>query len=295
MVYFRMKELRFAFDVENLRVCAEYLRQVRYSPFFRKNVRDVVEQLKAASVKKFETTFGSSRETNLSRLPWGAVYSSVPWKGFSCFYFPCSFTSSQTELRACDVQETFPDHSIIEVGYLIYHRGETVVQVLDIVPLHACATKLDQALNETDKQRKGELLEDCVAGLFEAVGAFKVVERRCRTETEEIDLVVENCGAPGVWTKEAPFIVCECKNWWSPVPRKELDSLVTKCSNRRGRCSVGIFISMHGTTDDFDQELLRLSRGNLLIIVLTQQDLKDACQRGLIAVLNEAHRREVMR
>ncbi|NMO04862.1 restriction endonuclease [Gordonia sp. TBRC 11910] len=137
-------------------------------------------------------------------------------------------------------------------------------------------TDADIARVETapDAHSKGKSLEDLVATLFVSLGGFEVVKRNYRTATEEIDIVLKNVSNTPSWKHRSPFIEIECKNWSTPAPRPELDSLRTKVENRAGQCGIGVFVSWSGFTQDFENELLRLSRENYVIVVIDGEGIK---------------------
>lgn len=123
---------------------------------------------------------------------------------------------------------------------------------------------------------KGKSLEDLVATLFVSLGGFQVIKRNYRTKTEEIDVVLKNVSNAPFWKHRSPFIEVECKNWSTPAPRAELDSLRAKVENRAGQCGIGVFVSWSGFTKDFDNELLRLTRENYVIVVMDGEGITEA-------------------
>ncbi len=121
-------------------------------------------------------------------------------------------------------------------------RGQLDTQLLDT--WHAAAT-------EPDRNRKGALLEEAMDTLFRTMPGFVVADKRRRNEIEELDLIVRNESTDPFWSHEGPYILVECKNWFSRVGRSEIDTFRAKMQRRRGRCRLGIFVALGGFTEPF--------------------------------------------
>jgi len=134
---------------------------------------------------------------------------------------------------------------------------------------------LERIESEPASAGKGEILEVFVARLLETIPGFAIAAN-VRTETEEIDITVTNRSADQFWKKERQIIPVECKNLSSRCGKNELVSFKEKLINRRGRCRLGIFVSWNGFADTIDKELLRTSSGDLVIILVDGDDLRDA-------------------
>lgn len=129
--------------------------------------------------------------------------------------------------------------------------------------------------NEKDSNIKGRLLEELMNKFFSAVDGFEVIER-LRTETEEIDLVILNKSAVPLWQKESFLILVECKNWSKKCGKNELVVFKEKIVNRKGRAKIGFLVSWNGFAETFTKEDLRSSHGDLLIIPVSGESLKEA-------------------
>lgn len=159
--------------------------------------------------------------------------------------------------------------------------------------------KLEELLlkveEEQDKYKKGKVLEDLMVEFFSRVNGFKDIKSNIRTETEEIDIVIVNKSDNHVFRREEIMILAECKNWNKKVERCNLDSLEKKISNRRGRCTLGFFISWNGVTSCFEKELLRGSRDNVVIVVLDKNKIKDAVKsKNIEKFLEEALKKAIL-
>ena len=73
------------------------------------------------------------------------------------------------------------------------------------------------ATTETDRPRKGKLLEQFMLLLFRTIPGFHHVRTNVRNEIEEVDLLIRNESQDPLWSKEGPFFLAECKNWSSRV------------------------------------------------------------------------------
>jgi hypothetical protein len=126
---------------------------------------------------------------------------------------------------------------------------------------------------------KGASLEILMAALFEQIPGFTVI-RSVRTETEQIDLEILNDSQDAVYSKDAPLVLVECKNWTDRPGRPEFSSLETKILNRGRRCTLGFFVSWSGFAGTVPLEQLRLSRGSYIIVCLTGADIGRAALAG---------------
>jgi hypothetical protein len=127
---------------------------------------------------------------------------------------------------------------------------------------------------------KGRSLEDLVAELFDTVPGLNVVDRRRRTQTEEIDLVISHDGNVQGFKGEAELILAECKNWSKKCGGNEFVLFKEKINNRKGRSSLGFLISWNGFADTIPKEMLRLSHERVLIVPLNGDQIRTAVQRG---------------
>ena len=120
---------------------------------------------------------------------------------------------------------------------------------------------------ETDRHRKGKMLEDLMAVLFRTVPGWHA-ETRLHNELEEIDVVIRNESADPLWSKEGQYLIAECKHWSKPVGVAELRSFLWKLHNRYGRCHLGFFVTTQRFTEPFLDELRRGSKSNVVVIAI---------------------------
>lgn len=138
---------------------------------------------------------------------------------------------------------------------------------------------LKKVEDSKDSYKKGKALELLMKLLFEQVDGFHV-DTNARTKTEEIDIFIRNESKSEFWKKESIFIIGECKNWTEKVGKNELVIFRSKIENRKDRVKLGFFISWNGFTETYTSEDLRGSKGDILIIPITGQQIKECIING---------------
>jgi hypothetical protein len=127
---------------------------------------------------------------------------------------------------------------------------------------------------------KGRVLEQLIAALFQTVPGLSLSDSRVRTETEEIDLVLENhCEDPRL-KREGAIILVECKNWSSKCGKNEFVLFKEKIRNRKGRCTIGFLFSWNGFAGTITKEMLRESQGDPLIVPIESEQIRKAVLDG---------------
>lgn len=152
-----------------------------------------------------------------------------------------------------------------------------------------------QVRTETDRNRKGKLLEELVKLLFRATPGFERVETRLDNGTEEIDIVVENQSQDSPWKNDgAPYLLGECKNWSKPCGADELRKFIAKFDTKYERARTGFFVAPGGFTKDFHEARRERKSGPALVIPIDADGLSrwiEADDR--LDVLRELYRRAV--
>lgn len=143
--------------------------------------------------------------------------------------------------------------------------------------------KLIEAVNDEEKNNleHGRALEKLMLKFFSEVEGFQC-QLNARTETEEIDIWILNMSKDELFAKESNLILCECKNWRQNVSRSELSVFLEKMKNRNGRCKLGFFIAWNGVTGDFKKELLRITRNEEVVVLLSKEGIISAIKTGNI-------------
>lgn len=127
---------------------------------------------------------------------------------------------------------------------------------------------------ETDRNRKGSLLEELVALLFRATPGFERVETHLKNASEEIDIVVENRADDPLWTKDgSSYLVGECKNWSSPCDVAEFRNFYMKLTNKFERVRTAFFIAPGGFTAGFHAARAEQKTSGVLVIPVDADDL----------------------
>jgi DNA-binding NarL/FixJ family response regulator len=134
----------------------------------------------------------------------------------------------------------------------------------------------EDAYRFTDIQEKGKALEDLAAALFQSVHGFTINERNCKTETEEIDIVILNESPHPFWRDRGSLLLVECKNWHSQkVGKNEFVLFKEKIQNRSGICKLGFLICTELFAETITKEMLRGSREDTLIVPIDKENLQE--------------------
>lgn len=148
---------------------------------------------------------------------------------------------------------------------------------------------------ETDRNRKGKLLEELVKLLFRATPGFERVETRLDNKIEEIDITVENNADDAPWKNDgASYLLGECKNWSKPCGSGEFRNFYAKLTTKYQRARTGFFFAPGGFTPEFHQTRREHAKDDALVIPVDGEDLErwiEADDRA--AVLRDLHKRAV--
>jgi Holliday junction resolvase-like predicted endonuclease len=133
-----------------------------------------------------------------------------------------------------------------------------------------------QRISEGTPQQRGRRLENLLAFLFSQVQDMKVIETNYRTETEEIDLVLQvDNFSPRVWQNPGvPFILVEAKNRADKATQQVMSVLLTKLQTKRGTTRIAFLISMAGFTEDAKLQELRFSTQEMCVVMIDRTQLE---------------------
>jgi hypothetical protein len=92
---------------------------------------------------------------------------------------------------------------------------------------------------------KGRTLEELTSRLFNSIPGFAATGHVV-TETEEIDVRIQNGSDDPHWRDESYLLLAECKNWSSACGKNEFVLFKNKLRNRVGRVSCGFLVSWNG-------------------------------------------------
>ena len=132
---------------------------------------------------------------------------------------------------------------------------------------------IDRALCETDIYTKGVLWEDVAAYVLNRVAGWKITGCRIRAGAQEIDLSIANISLDGELWQLGAYILVECKNWNTHVDIHQIRN-IAHISTMKGNKTAILFAS-NGITADAQEEIQRLASGNLHIVCLTADDLRE--------------------
>lgn len=169
--------------------------------------------------------------------------------------------------------------------YTVEHRSvsRTVLSALaEIgVPLSPedrqtiCRTVWSRIADGTAQER-GRRLEALLAFLFSQVRDLKVIERNYRTETEEIDLVlqVDNFSRRSWQRSGMPFILVEAKNRIEKASQQVVSVLLAKLLGKRGTTRIAFLVSLAGFTDDARMQELRFAAQELCVVMIGRAEME---------------------
>jgi len=128
---------------------------------------------------------------------------------------------------------------------------------------------------ESIPAKKGKLLEELFLQLIAIDGNLVLVNHNVRTQSEEIDIVLEPHMSSPFWSRIAPpMILLECKNWKNKVSAKEVRNFAGKIENRpKMLCRIGFLIATNGFTKDAQKELLGYRARDFIIATVTGVDI----------------------
>ncbi|MDI1447230.1 restriction endonuclease [Polyangium sp. 6x1] len=123
-------------------------------------------------------------------------------------------------------------------------------------------------------QEKGVRLEQFADLLLADIDGLMVVEKNLRTQTAELDLVVQNNVARPFWSNlGSPLIFVECKNWTKAADVREARALESKMRARGRVARMSIFLSVSGFTKAFTDHVASLARDDLLLVSIQGEDV----------------------
>jgi ActR/RegA family two-component response regulator len=151
-----------------------------------------------------------------------------------------------------------------------------------------------QVRSETDRNRKGKLLEELAHLLFQATPGFGRVTTRLSNGIEEIDIVVENRASEPPWKDEGSYLLGECKNWSSTCGTPELRNFRGKLTAKYRRVRTGFLIAPGGFSKEAHDDVRSHKEGDLLLILINGDDLERwISSDDRLAVLRSFHERAV--
>ena len=138
------------------------------------------------------------------------------------------------------------------------------------------ADLLYSAYTSFEANEKGDALEDVAEFLFEGMKDVTVRDRNLRTQSREIDLVLEHTESrKSLFSYYSRFILVECKNRSQSMSVGEVDKFMGNL--RDTGADLGIIISWNGISgEDSDTDAMRATKAqkeSFEIITLSSRDL----------------------
>ena len=128
---------------------------------------------------------------------------------------------------------------------------------------------------ETNRIRKGRMLESFICQLFELSNIFVPSldhdKYNRAMQHEEIDIPIKNRSNSRIIKDCGSIILVECKNWSSNVGNDEIRDFSSKL---RGKINTGFMISVNGFGKFEDHILTRLYYNDKFIITITGNDIE---------------------
>lgn len=150
------------------------------------------------------------------------------------------------------------------------------------------------ALTAADKDARGRALEAFAAAFFEE--QFKIIARNLRTDTEELDLVLERMGATEPRFGKATYLIVECKNWRTrAVDQTAVTKLFGELSLHHAKQG---FLVATGSISDEARQQARYAATQDVEIILIDGPAIEKFLDGLAPVsdlLVELHRSQILR
>ncbi len=150
-----------------------------------------------------------------------------------------------------------------------------------------------EALSATDRNLRGRALEEFAAAFFGEV--FRVVERNARTDTEELDLLLERTEKTDPRFSDS-YVFVECKNWRTqPVGQRQVSELVGKLVSHRR--TLGFLLATGDITHEAKTQALHArSAAKVEVLLIDGQDIEGFLS-SLTTVgdfLTEKHRQQTV-
>lgn len=135
---------------------------------------------------------------------------------------------------------------------------------------------LEDAIQEFNSIKKGKKLESLLHLIINDIPGFIISGSDVRTQTEEIDIVVQNESTDYPWVNEGTLILFECKNWsTNKVGVNAFKSFKSKIDDRYRRAKLGFLITTGDFTSTITKEMLRYSTGEILIVPVNGHQLRE--------------------
>lgn len=131
----------------------------------------------------------------------------------------------------------------------------------------------ERAKNTVNSQEKGALFEEFLVSLFSQIG-FGFIQKRVKDVTSEVDLVLRNDLNDAFISKFGKYVFVEAKNRPSePVNKNDLVAFRDKLNSSNHLAQLGILAVAHNVASTVRLQMLRDSREDGKILLLTNNEL----------------------
>lgn len=128
---------------------------------------------------------------------------------------------------------------------------------------------------ESDKHKKGKLLEQFTLSLFSTIEGFIPLGSNLNTANEEFDVIFRNnVDRPFLQALGSPLIIFECKNWSKKIDIGEVKAFSADLFDHNNLVKIGIFIAVNGFEAGCVVQQIRLSRSDKILILVTGEDVE---------------------
>lgn len=128
---------------------------------------------------------------------------------------------------------------------------------------------------ESDKHKKGKLLEQFTVSLFSTIKGFIPVASNLNTINEEFDAIFRNnVDRPFLQALSSPLIIFECKNWSKKVDIREVKAFSVDLFDHNNLVKIGIFIAVNGFEAGCAVQQIRLSASDKILILITGEEVE---------------------
>lgn len=117
---------------------------------------------------------------------------------------------------------------------------------------------------------RGKRLEALLAFLLSQIRDLRVRSRNYRTDTEEIDIVLQiDNPSNRCWHKSGvPFVLVEAKNRASMTDQSDVTAFIGKILTKRGKVEIGLLFSTSGFTSDAVLQETKMGQSQQIVVAL---------------------------
>jgi len=173
-----------------------------------------------------------------------------------------------------------PEELPRETATSIQSASEKSIQTENFELDNAKFTRALRAVNQADSaSKKGNTFEHLAVLLFEGIPFLRKRDRKFRTATGEIDVIIEYLGSESltIFDEYGRFLLAECKNWDESVSSDQIRIFKDKLEEHK--LNFGIFFARNGISGDTGADAFKRVQDifrdeGIAIIVISDYELK---------------------